>query len=129
MARKMDDLDVELERQFGDFQFKTPAEKAREGGGAFEPPAPAPAPVAGAKFGERGFNYQRATPGKDGRWAQKTNPKTGMPFGSYAEWAEQEMPGAYASSKVGRGMQDAPSPDFGRGSAGRGFSPPPMRGN
>lgn len=112
-----DDLDFQLEEQFGDQQ-----------GPAAPPPQPAAVTPTGAAFGQRGFNYQRARPGDVASWSQKINPRTQRPYTSYQEYAEVEMPDAFAGSQVGQGLRTAPPlppPNFSRG-AQAAFRPPPL---
>ena len=86
--------DPQLERMFGTPQGGTPQ-------------APSPAPSAltqGAQYGSRGFKFDRAMPGGQGIGSSsRINPRTGMPYASYQEWAADNMQDAYAMSKFGQG--------------------------
>lgn len=72
---------------------------------------PPPMPEDARVMGGRSFKFHRATPQRGiGGVTGRINPKTGQPYATYAEWAKDNMPDAYARSKVGRGAQSAPPP-------------------
>lgn len=99
---------------------------------------PPPASTAGMSIGDwgsRGFNLRR--PGMDPRLIHgQTNPQTGLPYQSYEEWAQVNMPAAYASSQMGTGAISQPNqpwspaqpqqPQFAQQQQRAPFRPPPM---
>ena len=71
-------------------------------GAAAQAPPHGPTPPQGpTTLGERGFNYERVVPGQ--RQVTHINPATGRPYRSYQEFAQAQMPEAYAHSQAGGG--------------------------
>ena len=76
-------------------------------------PQAAPQPSAltqGAQYGSRGFKFDRAMPSGQGVGvSSRLNPATGLPYQTYQEWAQVNMPQAFAQSKFSQQPQIDPA--------------------